>query len=185
MTVQTKHQNLESCIVHHTCTKHPFEGHPILCTEISVWQLFSWKNFWKSDSQSNTCKLKSNWRLIINIFYLLEYISLNNNKLVCFVRSEGWFKVHDLVHQFLNKCRRDACFSWCIPAPNVWKNCAQEFLILSTLKAIIIVITIIVTWWIYILIKEKVFPTGRGGGSPPTPAKNLLIPPPTWKNSPQ
>ena len=42
---------------------------------------------------------------------VLDYISLNNNKLVCFVHSEGWFKVHDLVHQFLNKCRRDACFS--------------------------------------------------------------------------
>ena len=92
--------------MHHTCTKHPFEGHQTLCTEISVWQLFCRKNFWKSGSQSNTCKLKSNWIFSI----VLDYISMNNKKLVCFVHSEDWFKVHDLVHQFLNKCRRDACF---------------------------------------------------------------------------
>ena len=44
------------------------------------------------------------------LLIVLDYISLNNNKLVCFVHSEGWFKIQDLVHQFVNKCRRDACF---------------------------------------------------------------------------
>ena len=31
--------------------------------------------------------------------------------------------------------------------------------------------------------KSRVFPTGEDGESPP-PAKNLLIPPPTWQNPP-
>ena len=177
MTVQPKHQNqgwtnlTYVCIVHHTCTKHPFEGHQTLCTEISVWQLFCRKNFWKSGSQSNTCKLKSNWIFSI----VLDYISMNNKKLVCFVHSEDWFKVHDLVHQFLNKCRRDACFPMVQPAPKVStacsKNCAQEFLILSTLKIIIVAITIIAAWWMYIFIKDRVSPTGRDGEVPHTSRK--------------
>ena len=202
LTVQPKHQNqgwanlTYVCIVHHTCTKHPFEGHQTLCTEISVWQLFCRKNFWKSDSQSNTCKLKSNWIFSI----VLDYISMNNKKLVCFDIAKTDLRYMTWCTNFWINAEEMHAFAWCIPAPKVStacsKNCAQEFLILSTLKIIIVAITIIAAWWMYIFIKDRVSPTGRDGavphtsrkfaysshhleklGNPPLPAAKFGIPP--------
>ena len=70
---------------------------------------------------------------------LKVYISLKQNELACFVNSEGSFKVHDLVHDFWKKCHNVSVFlCGASVAPKVQqgthKNCAPEFLILSTLK---------------------------------------------------
>ena len=57
-------------------------------------------------------KKEVNWILEINLFIILDYISLRDNKLPCFVNNKNPFKVHNMMHRSWKKVLQGTCVFW-------------------------------------------------------------------------
>lgn len=57
-------------------------------------------------------KKEINWILAINLFIILDYISLRDNKLPCFVNNKNPFKVHNMMHRSWKKVLQGTCVFW-------------------------------------------------------------------------